>query len=215
MPVTIFRGKTASELHVSSSRVAPVEDDGDAGAVAVRLRDDAAVERRLRALEEREAAVLRREAAVLQRETDARQRETDAREREKSASLREADARRVGAAAAPKAEETEDPLSNAVKIVDAYQNSGGEVPLGVHVLEVTALQQAVTLLRNNGDRFHHQLKELKQREETVLRDWKGTFREMDLRKAQRSSPRTRTASSAPSRKIGRGRSGTSRSTATR
>jgi len=63
MPVTIFRGKTASELHASSSRVAPVEDDGDAGAVAVRLRNDAAVERRLRALEEREAAVLRREAA--------------------------------------------------------------------------------------------------------------------------------------------------------
>ena len=51
-----------------------------------------------------------------------------------------------------------DPMDDVPALVEAFVSSGHIVPLGVHVAEVQALQQAATRLKVAAETCEHQLK---------------------------------------------------------
>ena len=56
-----------------------------------------------------------------------------------------------------------DPMDDVPALVEAFVSSGHIVPLGVHVAEVQALQQAATRLKVAAETCEHQLKQLAER----------------------------------------------------
>ena len=66
-----------------------------------------------------------------------------------------------------------DPLDNVPALVESYQMSGGDMPLGMVVAEVEAMQQAATRLRNSVGNCEEQLEQLEKRRGTKgLPEWR-------------------------------------------
>ena len=122
------------------------------------LREDkAALRERERRLDRREAVLVEREAALVQRE--AALAGTKSQQPVAAATL---------ATNGSRGSRKADPVDDVPALVEAYQTSGGVVPLGVLVAEVTALQQAASRLHTVGAAYDVQLKQLEEPEQAEL-----------------------------------------------
>ena len=126
---------------------------------AVLAKREAAVERREADVGRREAAVERREAAVLEFERMLRRREA------------ELGLSAVTGQPKKKAGRQADPMHDVPALVEAYQTTGGVVPLGVLVAEVEAVQQAATKLGGTAAGFETQCEQLRERLKADLPTW--------------------------------------------
>ena len=142
------------------------------------LREDkAALRERERRLDQREAVLLEREAALVQREAalagaESQQPVAFTRAARTLATL----ATNSSSGSHKKA----DPVHDVPALVEAYQTSGGVVPLGVLVAEVAALQQAASRLRTVSSAYDVQLKQLEEREKLELTNSRRSWLEQDL-----------------------------------
>ena len=172
------------------------------------LRRERAIEKRELSVENREHAVRDREAAVREADATIREREAAFQEREKVLTAREnALARREAALAGTKPEpapetksssrahrsRTADPVDDVPALVEAYQASGGVVPLGVLVAEVEALQQAASRLRQTGAAYDVQLLQLEEREKLDLAGNRRQQVEEELKTLRGEKARTASA----------------------
>ena len=126
---------------------------------AVLAKREDAVRRREDAVERREAAVERREAAALEFERMLRRREADLG----MSAVTGQPKKKVGRQA--------DPMHDVPALVEAYQATGGVVPLGVLVAEVEAVQQAATKLGGAAAGFEEQCEQLRGRLKVDLPSW--------------------------------------------
>ena len=147
------------------------------------LREDkAALRERERRLDQREAVLLEREAALVQREAALVQREATGAESQQPVAFTRA-ARTLATLATNSSSGSHkkaDPVHDVPALVEAYQTSGGVVPLGVLVAEVAALQQAASRLRTMSSAYDVQLKQLEEREKLELTNSRRSWLEQDL-----------------------------------
>ena len=149
------------------------------------LREDkAALRERERRLDQREAVLLEREAALVQREAALVQREAALAGAETQQPVAFTRAARTLATLATNSSsgshKKADPVHDVPALVEAYQTSGGVVPLGVLVAEVAALQQAASRLRTMSSAYDVQLKQLEEREKLELTNSRRSWLEQDL-----------------------------------
>ena len=151
------------------------------------LREDkAALRERERRLDRREAVLVEREAALVQREAALAgiksQQPVDAAI--SAISMGCGDNHNPLAATlgtnSSRGSKKADPVDDVPALVEAYQTSGGVVPLGVLVAEVAALQQAASRLRTVGSAYGVQLKQLEEREQLDLTKGRRSWLETDL-----------------------------------
>ena len=154
------------------------------------LREDkAALRERERRLDQREAVLLEREAALVQREAALVQREAALVQREATGAESQQPVAFTRAAktlatlatnSSSGSHKKADPVHDVPALVEAYQTSGGVVPLGVLVAEVAALQQAASRLRTMSSAYDVQLKQLEEREKLELTNSRRSWLEQDL-----------------------------------
>ena len=142
------------------------------------LREDkAALRERERRLDQCEAVLLEREAALVQREAAL----VGAENQQPVAFTRAARTLATLATnSSSGSHKKADPVHDVPALVEAYQTSGGVVPLGVLVAEVAALQQAASRLRTVSSAYDVQLKQLEEREKLELTNSRRSWLEQDL-----------------------------------
>jgi hypothetical protein len=154
------------------------------------LREDkVALRERERRLDQREAVLLEREGALVQREAAL----AGAESQQPAAFTRAATLATLATNSSSGKHRKADPVDNVPALVEAYQTSGGVVPLGVLVAEVAALQQAASRLRTVSLAYDVQLKQLEEREKLELTNSRRSWLEQDLARMKADKEHTEAA----------------------
>ena len=151
--------------------------------------DKAALREDKAALREREWRLDRREAVLVEREAALVQREAALAGTKSQQPVAAATLATNGSRGSRKA----DPVDDVPALVEAYQTSGGVVPLGVLVAEVAALQQAASRLHTVGAAYDVQLKQLEEREQLDLTKGRRSWLETDLARMKADKQHTEVA----------------------
>ena len=191
-----LREKMEHESKALREREKAIHEQMQHESKALRERE-AALREREAAIREREGAIHAREEAFHEREGALRERESKLERRTLPPSVRSADERtdHDAASSEPKRRSRHaDPMDDVPALVEAFVSSGHIVPLGVHVAEVQALQQAATRLKVAAETCEHQLEQLAERAPLVVMPsqkaaLEATRAELqaELEKSQRSS----------------------------
>ena len=73
-----------------------------------------------------------------------------------------------------------DPMIDVPSLIESFQSSGHIVPLGVHVAEVQALQQAATRLKVSSETCANQLQQLEERKSLVRNEQRAALEAKQL-----------------------------------